>query len=297
MELRHLRYFEALAETLNFTRAAERMHVTQSTLSHQIRQLEDEAGQLLFNRVGKRISMTDAGEVLLAEITPALRQIDRAIRAVREDEQPLAGEVCVGTTQSFSVQLIPQCLSTFLSLHPSVRVVVEELSADEIAARIAEQSLDLAVSYQPDHADSLFFEPLFSEELRLVVGGAHAMAARKRARMAELHGMRMALLSRRFATRRLLDDCFRAAEAEPQIVAELNSVAPMLELARRTDIATIVGSGAQPPDLGLKFIPLENPTPLRTPGLLWKRGASREKAVSAFAATVRRIVGALNQDL
>ncbi|RDK08362.1 LysR substrate-binding domain-containing protein [Cupriavidus lacunae] len=293
MELRHLRYFEALAETLNFTRAAERMHVTQSTLSHQIRQLEEEIGQPLFDRIGKRVSMTEAGETLLLHISPALRQVDRAIHAVRDDEGPLAGEVRVGTTHSFNIQLIPQCLSTFIRRYPSVRVIVEELSAADITARIADGQLDLGVSYRPVQAEGLFFEPLYNEELKLVVSDSHPMAQRKRARMVELHGMRMVLLPAYFATRQLLDDCFRAAGAEPQVIAELNSIAPMLELVRQTDIAAVIGGSAESSGKGLHFIPLESPTPQRTPGLLWKRGAPRAVPVRFFATIVRRAVEGL----
>ena len=77
MELRHLRYFTALADCLNFTRAAERVHVTQSTLSHQIRQLEDEVGRPLFERVGKRVVLTDAGELFQSYALRALKEVDQ----------------------------------------------------------------------------------------------------------------------------------------------------------------------------------------------------------------------------
>jgi DNA-binding transcriptional ArsR family regulator len=88
MELRHLRYFSALAGSLNFTRAAERLHVTQSTLSHQIKQLEEELGTLLFDRVGKRVALTEAGEAFLHSRTRALQEIDRGLGALREDPAP-----------------------------------------------------------------------------------------------------------------------------------------------------------------------------------------------------------------
>src|ERR1700733_9627410 len=83
MELRHLRYFAALAEQLSFTRAAEKVHITQSTLSHQIKQLEDEIGLQLFDRIGKRVVMTEAGEQLLGRVTKALNEIDDGVRAVK----------------------------------------------------------------------------------------------------------------------------------------------------------------------------------------------------------------------
>src|SRR5262249_27863712 len=203
-----------------------------------------EVGQPLFNRIGKRVTMTEAGETLLLHIGPALRQVDLALHAVRDEKEALTGEIRVAATHSFNIQLIPQCVSSFLTRYPSVRVIVEELSAAEIARRLAAGELDLAVSYRPEQTDALRFEPLYNEELKLVVGPRHPMASRRRARMVELHGMRMVLLPNYFATRQLLDECFRAAGAEPMVIAELNSIAPMLELVRQTDIAAVIGESA-----------------------------------------------------
>src|SRR4030095_11983121 len=114
MELRHLRYFVALAECLSFTRAAERVHVTQSTLSHQIRQLEEEVGRMLFERIGKRVVMTEAGERFIEHATRALREVDHGLGALKESSQDLAGEVRVGATHTFNLGFIPECAALFL---------------------------------------------------------------------------------------------------------------------------------------------------------------------------------------
>lgn len=291
MELRHLRYFEALAKTLSFTKAADSVHVTQSTLSHQIRQLEEELGQPLFDRIGKRVSMTEAGETLLLKISPALRQVDAAIHAIRDAGASVSGEVRVGTTQSFNIRLVPKCVAECLTRYPSVRVLVEELPALQIIDRLHAGTLDLGISYRPDVAHDLWFEQLYTEEMRLVVGLEHPMAHRRRVRMTELHGVRIALFSRQFSTRQLIDDCFQAAGAEPLVIAEFNSIGAMLEVARHTDVAAIVGASADTGDPGLRFLPLEDPTPLRTPGLLWRRGIPRPVSVKYFASMIRRGVG------
>ena len=96
MELRHLRYFVALAECLSFTRAAERVHVTQSTLSHQIRQLEEELGQPLFDRIGKRVMLTEAGETYLGYASRALREVDHGLSDLMRAGDQLSGEVRIG---------------------------------------------------------------------------------------------------------------------------------------------------------------------------------------------------------
>lgn len=290
MELRHVRYFDAVAETLNFTRAAERLHVTQSTLSHQIRQLEDELGVELFDRSSKKVRMTEAGEILRSHLTPALGQIDRAVQALRGNAETLTGSIRLGTTPSFNTRMVPLCVSTFLHHYPGIQVTVEELSAGMIARRLTSGHLDLAVSYRPEGTD-LWFEPLYNEELRLVVASSHPLATRRRVRMVELHHVRMVLLPSQFLTRKLLDDCFEAAGAEPLVAAQLNSIAPMIELIRQTGLAGIIAETAVTPSADLRVVPLEDPTPIRTPGMLWKKGATRSPTLKHFADIIRRAAG------
>jgi LysR family cyn operon transcriptional activator len=289
MELRHLRYFVALADTLNFTRAAERVHVTQSTLSHQIRQLEDEIGRALFERIGKRVLLTDAGETFLGYAAKALREVDQGLGELLRAPDELAGEVRIGATGTFNIGFVPECMASFLDKHPTVKVTVDELAADAIAQRLVEGTLDIGISYQPADASHLWFEPLYTEEMVLVVGLQHPLAQRKRVRMVELHRQRLVLLPASFATRGMLDECFRACGAEPMLAAEMNTIAPMIGLVARTSLATIVSSQAVPPREDIRVVPLESPTPVRTPGILWKRGAKQTAAVRSFANGIRKL--------
>ena len=291
MELRHRRYFDALAETLNFTRAAERLHVTQSTLSHQIRQLEEELGTPLFDRGGKRVRMTEAGEILRSHMTPALEKIDLGLQALRAPGQAITGRIRLGTTPSFNTQMVPQCVATLLKSYPGIQVAVEELAAGDILRRLRSGRLDMAVSYPPGEGSDLWFEPLYNEELRLVVAADHPLARRRKVRMVELHSVRMVLLWPHFLTRKLLEDCFAAAGARTVEVAQVNSIAPMIELIRQTDLAGIIPESALGQREGLRVIPLEDPTPIRTPGMLWPKGAARSPVLKHFAEIIRRAAG------
>jgi LysR family cyn operon transcriptional activator len=291
MELRHLRYFDAVAETLNFTRAAERLHVTQSTLSHQIKQLEDEVGTPLFDRSARRVRMTEAGEILRSHMTPALEQIDLGLQALRAPAQAITGSIRLGTTSSFNTHMVPLCVATLLNAYPGIQVAVEELAAGQILKRLRSGHLDIAVSYPPGEGSDLWFEPLYNEELRLVVGKAHPLARRRRVRMVELHGVRMVLLPGQFLTRKLLDDCFQQAGAKPVIAAQINAVAPMIELIRQTDLAGIITETALSQTADLRIIPLEDPTPIRTPGMLWPKGAARAPVLRHFTEIIRRAAG------
>lgn len=289
MELRHLRYCVALAEVQNFTRAAERTHVTQSTLSHQIKQLEDELEVALFNRDGKSVSLTQAGRDFVDTITPILKQVDAAVGALKASPDQLTGELRIAATHSFNVQLIPQCLAAFMEKFPQVKVIVEELSGDQIAQGLEAGTLDLGVSYRPAVPRGLWFEPLFNEELKLIMSPNHPLAKRKRVRMVELNGLPLALLTRNFSTRQLLDECFEAAGAEPQVVAEMNAISPMVELVRRTRLCSIVSDNALSDEPDLVAVALENPTPIRTPGLLWNRNGERPLATRYMANIIREL--------
>jgi LysR family transcriptional regulator, cyn operon transcriptional activator len=170
-------------------------------------------------------------------------------------------------------------------------VSVEELAAGQILKRLRSGHLDLAVSYPPAEGSDLWFEALYKEELRLVVAVGHPLARRRRVRMVELHNVRMVLLPSQFLTRKLLDECFEQAGAQPLVVAQLNSVAPMIELIRQTDLAGIITETAVAQTTDLRVIPLEDPTPVRTPGLLWPKGASRSPVLRHFTEIIRRAAG------
>lgn len=289
MELRHLRYFAALAECLNFTRAAERVHVTQSTLSHQIRQLEDELGHALFDRIGRKVLLTEAGETFLGYASKALREVDQGLSELSRASDALAGEVRIGATPTFNMDFLPECLAKFMAKRPNVKVSVHELSAEAIAGGLLAGTLDMGVSYQPAEADKLWFEPLHSEEMLLVVSSEHPLASRKRVRMVELHKQRMVMLPAKFATRGMLDECFRSCGAEPVVAVEMDAVTPMIALVAHTRLAAIVSEHAVPARSDISVVPLESPTPLRTPGLLWRRDINPGAAVKSLAAEIRRL--------
>ncbi len=289
MELRHLRYFVALADCRSFTQAAARAHVTQSTMSHQIRQLEDEVGHPLVDRIGRKVALTEAGQSFLNAAIRALQEVDAGLALLRPSASRLVGQVRVGATHTFNQALIPECVALFLARHPNVRICVEELSAAEIGTQLRAGLLDLGIAYQPGEPEGFTFEPLFHEEMVLVVGSTHPLAGRRRIRMVELHRQPLVMLPLRYATRVLLDECFAACGAEPAVLVEMSSVAPMIALVHRSPVAAIVAASALPRGMqGVVAVPIESPTPVRTPGLLWAAGATKGALAQAFSTIVRR---------
>ena len=289
MELRHIRYFIALAERLSFTHAAEKVHVTQSTLSHQIRQLEEELACALFERQGKRVALTEKGEEFLQYAQNALRQVEDGVKAIRTNSGDLHGAITIGTTHTFNMRVIPRSIAAFLNRHPTISVNVLEMSGDAVSEALMRGELDFGITYKPDDTSSLTFEPLYNEQMVLIVGQHHLFAKRRFIRMAELHRQPLVLLSPSFATRALLEECFRMADIEPIVTVEMNAVAPMIELVNMVDAATIVSEYAVPSHIN-RVIRLQSPTPIRTPGLLWRRNAPRAAAARHLASIIREIV-------
>jgi LysR family cyn operon transcriptional activator len=171
-------------------------------------------------------------------------------------------------------------------------VSVDELSADDIRAKLEAGDLDLGIAYRPAEPSDLRFEPLRNEEMVLAVSPQHPFAARKRLRMVELDRNRLVLLPHSFATRVMLDECFRTAGAEPVVCAQMSTIAPMLELVSRTLIGAIVAANTVPAQSGLCVVPLANPTPTRIPGILWRREAKQTRQMRAFASIVRKLAHA-----
>lgn len=290
MELRHLRYFVALAEEASFTRAARKMHVTQSTLSHQIRQIEDEVGRRLFDRIGRRVVITDAGDELLQSATRALKEVDEGVRRLKSAPGPLTGQLRVGATHTFNVKVIPECLAAFFELHPSVSVLVREMFASEIVELVDRGELDLGITYAPHSGQGLDFEPLYVEEMILATGSQHPWAARKRVRLVELHRQPLILPTASSSTRRIIEAALASVGAEPVAVAQLDSIAASVELVRRTRLGVIISRLATPDAPDLHILALENPTPVRTPGLLSKAGDAASPALRSFVGVLRRTV-------
>jgi LysR family cyn operon transcriptional activator len=291
MELRHLRYFAALAERLNFTRAAEDVHVTQSTLSHQIRCLEEELGVTLFERSGHRVSLTLSGRTFLTPVVRALREIDDGVITLKESDVTIAGTLSIGATHTFNIRLIPQCVAAFIASNPAVQMLIEELPAVQIEDRIAREQLDVGISYGPQDRPStgeLYFEPLYNEEMVLAVPQGHAFAERHRVQMCELHRQRMILPAREFGSRVALDARFRSVGVKPVVIAEVNTVAPALDLARRLGVVSIASEDVVRAAAGLKCVLIESPKPIWTLSLLWKQGRRHSAAAKLFAEIVKR---------
>ena len=289
MELRHLRYFLAAAESLHFTRAAEGLGVSQPTLSLQVKELEDELGTPLFDRVGRSVRLTSAGVLFARHAARALREVEAGREALADLQGLRRGTLRVGVTHSFSTPLIPRAVAGFRREHPGVGVVVEKTSGRAVENGLVAGELDLGIAFAPPEAPEVVAETLFEEEVVLIASTGHPLAGRARVKLAELDGLPLVMPSRAFATRRLLDERMREAGVRPSISVEMNDIDSLLEIVRLGDGATVLSRRALTDPRGLVTVALTHPKMTRTAALLWHRDASRTTAARAFAEIIRSV--------
>ncbi|HTB79868.1 MAG TPA: LysR family transcriptional regulator [Opitutaceae bacterium] len=176
MELHQLRYFMTIAEMGNFTRAAERNNITQSSISQQILKLERELGHKLFHRLGRRAVPTETGLAFLERARRILAEVDDATRELRDDPTAMR-RITVGATTTIAPYLLPRLLVRCRKSQPNLQVQTRENFRDQLAHAVAEGEIDLAIISLPVNDRRLSIEAVFSEPLLLVVGKKHRLAA------------------------------------------------------------------------------------------------------------------------
>lgn len=178
MELRHLRYFVAVAETENVSRAALRLHVSQPALSRQIRDLEDELGFALLQRSAKAVRLSAAGRAFLPEARAVLDRSAQAVEAARAVATGRRGELHVGYAPTPTARLLPPALRAFQAAQPGVRVKLHDLSTEEMVAGLRHGDLQLAFLVRPTRAmlRGLSFRALLTDAVRVAVAPSHPLA-------------------------------------------------------------------------------------------------------------------------
>jgi LysR family hydrogen peroxide-inducible transcriptional activator len=195
MELQQLRYFVAIAETGSFTRAAERCQVAQPSLSQQIQKLERQLRQRLFDRLGRRVLLTEAGAALLERAAPILAAVDEAERSLRDGLDPGRGRLTVGAIPTVAPYLLPPVLTAFLRRYPQVETLLQEDVTQALLAALAAGELDLAVVALPVADERLRVEPLCTEALLVTLPRGHRLARRHRVGLDDLRDERFILLN------------------------------------------------------------------------------------------------------
>lgn len=176
MELRHLRYFLAVAEEMHFGRAAARLAMAQPPLSQQIRQLEEELGVALFRRTRRRVALTEAGEAFLVGARRALAEVERAAVAARRAARGETGHLAIGFVGSATYELLPSLLRLLRSRYPDIALSLREMTTAQQATALAAGEIDLGFLRPPLEGDDLDMATVREERLVAVLPAGHRLA-------------------------------------------------------------------------------------------------------------------------
>jgi len=275
MELRHLRYFVAVAEAENVSRAALKLHVSQPGVSRQVRDLEDEIGFQLFERSAKSVRLTAAGGVFLAEARAVLQRAEEAVASARAVAGGMAGELNIGYAPSLTVQILPPALRKFQEQFPKVRVVLHDLSTEEMLGQLGEGKLQVALTVRPPAKwmRDFRFEELARYGLRVAVAPKHELAKSKSVSLEQVVGEPLIAYSRKdypeYHT--MLEELFAPTGRKPRLAGEHDSVTSLIAAVESGHglalvpecLACMVGAR-------LKLIPLHHSLPPLEVGAIWQ---------------------------
>ncbi len=257
MELRHLKYFCAVAEELHFGKAARRLHIAQPPLSQQIRNLEAELGLQLFVRANRRIQLTDAGIYFLKEAKQILLHAEQAIETARKVDSRKAGCLSIGFVGSVAHIFLPKVFGLFRERFPEVELVLHELDTSEQLKALHDKRIDIGFFYQAHKDERFNFYPIISEPFIVALPKKHPLSRRKTIDIKELYREPFIALTR--SSQPLLRDKFigmcHAAGFSPVIAQEASHIQTIL---------SIVASG-----FGICLLP-DHIKNIKRPGVLYR---------------------------
>lgn len=282
-----MRYVVAIAEEKNFTRAAERCFVVQSSLSHQIKALEHELGVTLFARSSRRVELTAAGEAFLVQARASLDAAERAVADAAAATGQIRGTLTVGLIPTVTAIDIPAALGEFHRAHPSVRIRLRGGGSDEFIAAISAGAMDVAVLGLPDSAppEGVNARVLARERLVAVVSAEHPLAGRRRLRLDDLADETFVDFPEGTPGRVPSDLAFQAAGVQRDVAFEAVSTDLILDLVRQGLVIALLSPAVIPDTSDLRTIPV-SAGPTRIEYLAWST-FNPAPAALAFLDTLR----------
>ncbi|MFD6077804.1 LysR family transcriptional regulator [Streptomyces hydrogenans] len=291
MELRQLEYFVAVAEERNFTRAAERVHISQSGVSSQIRRLEHELGAELFDRSARTVTLTVAGEAALAHARAALASAGAVARAVDEVTGLVRGRLTVGMVVGCTVTPLFDALAAFHEAHPGVEIRLREDTSARLADAVRSGTVDLALvgaaATTPDGLDAL---TIVDERLVAAVPPGHPLAALPHVSLRELTAHPLVCMPPGTGLRAVLDQACAEQDLHPAIALEAGAADAIADLAARgLGVAVLSASMATPHTDRLTALPLADADVPALLALVWQ--PAHHPAVRAFLTHAHRAFG------
>ena len=257
MELRHLKYFVKIAETLNFSEAAKSLFITQSTLSQQIRQLEQEVNTQLFERNNHNVRLTEAGEELLPYARQTLKASQACLDRIQDLQQMLTGTLNIGVTFSFS-PILTEALFAFIKLYPKVKLNIFYKPMAELMKMLEQDEVDFALTFRPAELNKeIESHFLFDNHLAVIVREDHPLAKKESVSIAELEYYDLVLPAKGLQARNAFDIMCEGCNHHLKVRLELNDVNILLKLVKQSGMITILSETTIYNEEGFSSIPID----------------------------------------
>jgi LysR family hydrogen peroxide-inducible transcriptional activator len=287
MEMHQLRYFVTVVREGTFTKAAERLYITQPSLSEQIRKLETELGGPLFQRLGRKLALTDAGEALLPHAEKVMFEVEQARARVQEVRGLRRGRLSIGVLPSAAARLLPTFLAEFQRRYPGVEVALrEETVSVDFEQMVHDGLLDLAIIRLPKRRANLEERFLVREPMLLVVPPGHRLSERRSVALADLSGESFVTMKPGHGLRELLERFCRQAGFEPRIVFETGQLGSVVGLVLAGMGVTVVPRMAAGQEG--RRITVRDRYAYRDLGVIWRQGQPLSPPATVFLDMLRR---------
>lgn len=281
MELRQLKYFLKAKELLNFTEAAKLLNISQSTLSQQIKQLEDELDVQLFNRIGKRIILTEAGEMFSEYALQSINRANEGLMLLKDLNNLQTGKITVGVIYSMRI-LFAKALIKFAEQYPHIKVQVVFGTTKDLFEKLNTHHFDFIVSfYENVELPHLKYQPLLRSNMVLVTAKTSNLAVRDSISLQEVAQLPLALPFSGYNTIQFFVDSFTQNKLIPNICMEINDIPTLFEIVKTGNWHTIL-SDTSVNDPQVIGIPIEGKSMKRTIMIMSLKDAYEKKAVKKF---------------
>ncbi|MDE5706337.1 LysR substrate-binding domain-containing protein [Muribaculum sp.] len=283
MELRQLRYFVKTAETLSFSDAARALNLAQSTLSQQIKQLEDELKVQLFERSSHSMNLTECGSELLPLAIRTLHDAETCRDRINDLQKILTGTLNIGVTYSFS-PILTETLMSFMKQYPHVRMNIYYKPMAELMDMLTNRTVDFVLAFRPTvRNEEIESHVLFDNHLAVIVKDSHTLASREKISLSELEKFDLALPTKGLQARNALEHYIaRSMVRLKNIRIELNEVNILLELIKKSNLITILAEATIYNATGVKAIPIEMPSNEMDGCVHMLKNAYRKRSSLAF---------------
>jgi LysR family transcriptional regulator, hydrogen peroxide-inducible genes activator len=288
MEMHQLRYVVAIARTGNFSRAAEQCHVAQPSLSQQIRKLEDELGERLFDRLKREAKLTAAGEVFLLRALRILGEVDAAKREAHDARELLRGTLSIGVLPTIAPFLLPDVIAEFSEAFPGMELIVQEETTSRLLKLAAACEIDLGIASLPINDPRFEIRELFSEELLLALPPGHALARQRKLSVSDLESERFILMQEGHCLgEQVLSFCDRS-DLHPTVSFRSAQMATIQALVRAgLGISLIPAMAVAPEGVDAPiYRSLQKPRPSRKIVAFWPRQRPPGRAGAEFLAKI-----------